>query len=110
MKYNEALIAWNPNTDQIQVGPLLQSDDYDWTESPVRYVCTGGAASSHMAKCKDGWRGVAMMLIEFHTIVVGDRVPVEAAHKAFLAIDEYRKRISSDIPGADADAGSMDGW
>ena len=51
-----------------------------------------------------------MMLIEFHTIVVGDRVPVEAAHKAFLAIDEYRKRISSDIPGADADAGSMDGW
>ena len=42
-----------------------------------------------------------MLFIEFHTIVVRDRIPVDAAHREFLKIDEYRRRIAPDIPGAD---------
>lgn len=38
-----------------------------------------------------------MLFIEFHTIVVRDKVPIQAAHKAFLAIDEYRD-VSPPLP------------
>lgn len=41
------------------------------------------------------------MFILFNTIVVRDGVPVEKAHEAFLKIDEYRKMISPDCPGAE---------
>ena len=51
-----------------------------------------------------------MLFIEFNTIVVRDQVPVEAVHREFLKIDEYRKRISPDIPGADAPSGCWGGW
>jgi len=37
---------------------------------------------------KDKTQRDLMLFIEFNTIVVRDKVPVEAAHKAFLAIDE----------------------
>jgi hypothetical protein len=72
VRYQDALIAWTPGTDQIKVGNIVQ-------------------------------RGDLMLFIEFNTIVVRDNVSVEAAHKAFLAIDEYRERISPDIEGADWD-------
>jgi hypothetical protein len=32
---------------------------------------------------------------------VRDGIPVEMAHRAFLAIDEYREHISPDILGAE---------
>jgi hypothetical protein len=41
------------------------------------------------------------LFILFNTVTVRDRVPVEAAHKAFLAIDEYRETISRDTEGAE---------
>src|SRR5689334_3449681 len=55
MKYQEALIAWTPDTDHIRVGPLIRlgqidehgiehGGDVDWTEHPYRYARTGGAA------------------------------------------------------------------
>ena len=42
---------------------------------------------------------LAMFLL-FNTVTVRDGIAVEAAHKAFLQIDEYRKAISPDAPGA----------
>ena len=52
-----------------------------------------------------------MLFIEFNTIVVRDKIPVEAAHREFLKIDEYRQRISPDIPGSDHNnSGSLGGW
>jgi hypothetical protein len=41
------------------------------------------------------------MFIDFHTLVVGDGIDPLAAHAEFLKIDEYRRRISPDIDGAD---------
>jgi hypothetical protein len=43
---------------------------------------------------------VAQVFIDFHTIVVGDNVDVQAAHRAFLKIDEFQRSISPDLPGA----------
>ncbi|MBW4092178.1 MAG: hypothetical protein HIU82_13870 [Proteobacteria bacterium] len=109
MKYQEALIAWTPGTDLIRVGPLLK--DYkspDWTDHPIRYASTGGAAYAGLRECPDKQKRDMMLFIEFHTIVVGDRVSIEAAHREFLKIDEYRQRISPDIPGAEGQG--QGGW
>jgi hypothetical protein len=51
-----------------------------------------------------------MLFIEFHSIVVRDQVPVDAAHNAFLAIDEYRDRIAPDILGAPNAGDDFGGW
>lgn len=42
-----------------------------------------------------------MMFIDFNTAVVRDKVDVQSAHRAFLAIDEYRKLIPLDMEGAE---------
>jgi hypothetical protein len=43
---------------------------------------------------------VALMFIDFHTLVVRDGIDPQAAHREFLKIDEYRQRIAQDTPGA----------
>ena len=44
---------------------------------------------------------VAHLFIVFHTLVVRDGVDPLKAHREFLKIDEYRRRIDSEIDGAD---------
>ena len=67
------------------------------------------ASELALRKCTDEYKRDMMLFIEFHTIVVRDKVPVEAAHRAFLAIDEYRDRISPDIEGA-TPGDAFGGW
>jgi hypothetical protein len=50
----------------------------------------------------DPIRQALSLFILFNTITVRDGVSVAKAHDAFLAIDEYRRAISPDTPGADA--------
>lgn len=107
MKYSEALIAWTPvrhrhrpeTTGQLQVGPLLSLSENRWAK---RFSCSGGAAYVATRKLA-GDQAVARLFIEFHTLVVRDGIDPQAAHEAFLAIDEYRKSISPDIEGANHD-------
>jgi hypothetical protein len=47
------------------------------------------------------WQQVALMLTDFHQIVVRDGIDPQVAHKAFLEIDEYREIIAADIEGAE---------
>jgi hypothetical protein len=110
MKWQEALVAWNPGTDQIRVGPLIGENDADWTDHPIRYRMTGGAAYRALRDCKDKAKRDMMLFITFHEIVVRDRIPIAAVHEAFLAIDEYRQRIAPDIKGAEAEYGELGGW
>jgi hypothetical protein len=99
------VIAWTPGTSMIRVGPLIPSGaDTDWTEHPVRYWCTGGAAFTALRECTDRTLRDMMLFIEFHRIVVRDKVPVDAAHEAFLAIDEYRERVTQ------YEEASLTGW
>lgn len=95
MKFAEAMIAWDPRTDRIQVGPW--PDRTGWSR---RYLFTDGACTMALHKMAPEVQK-AMLFIHFNTIVVRDGVPVAKAHEAFLAIDEYRASISPDIPGAD---------
>lgn len=105
MKASQALIAYTPSTwsvgstvGQVKIGPLLGEDDADWT---APYAYTGGAAFTATRDLPE-WQQIAMLFIEFHTIVVRDGIDPQVAHAAFLAIDEYRERIAPDVPGADA--------
>lgn len=100
----ECMIAWNPNTDQIAVG--LWPDRTRWSRHPVNLQRTTGACFGHYHKMTEFQR-LMMLFVDFHTCVVRDKVPVEAAHKAFLAIREYRARISPDTLGAERSEGGV---
>lgn len=96
MKLRDALIAWNPNSDEIEVGPLLYDGDADWTTS---YAYTGGAAyvvvrglSGDMARLR--------VMSTFIGIIVRDGVSPAAAHREFIKIEEYRASIPEDMEGA----------
>jgi hypothetical protein len=45
-----------------------------------------------------GDQSALRLFIEFHTLVVRDGIDPQAAHEAFLAVDEYRDLISPDCP------------
>jgi hypothetical protein len=105
MRFTEAMIAWNPGTDEIAVGRW--PDTTRWSDA---YTFTTGAclASLH-GMAPDAQR--AMLMTDFNTCVVRDGVPPQAAHRAFLAIDEYRLAISPDQLGAeDADGPLNKPW
>ena len=95
MKYQEALIAWTPHTDKITVGHW--PDTTGWKNE---YASTAGACYPHIREINNAFKRDLMLFLDFHAIVVRDKVPVEAAHTAFLEIDEYRKRIAQEVRGA----------
>ena len=66
------------------------SDDYDSTAG-----CCWVETASYDLQGK-----VMMMFIDFHTLVVRDRIDPKKLHKEFLKIDEYRYRIPFDMEGA----------
>ena len=101
MKLIDAMIAWNPGTDQIAVGPW--PDKSGWSRG---YRMTVGACLSEHRKSTP-WEQRAQLFMDFHAIVVRDRCDPQAAHLALLAIDEYRLLIAPDLPGADF-AGELD--
>lgn len=108
MKTKDALIAWTPDQEwhgddpsrgRVEVGPLLTDGVRDWTLHPFRYDMTGGAAHVDR-RTMPAWQAIAMLFIDFHTMVVRDGIHPQVAHEAFLKIDEYRERIAPDIAGA----------
>ena len=94
MKLLDAGIGWNPGTDQVEVGPW--PDRTGWS---YRYDYTNGAGAPAQQTAD---LQILMLFITFNTMVVRDQVDPQSAHRAFLAIDEYRQRISPDTPGADS--------
>ena len=106
MEAREALIAWtpahlanDPTAGQIKIGLLLSEGDRDWT---APYASTGGAAYKERRTLPDDTSAL-MAFVDFHTVVVRDGIDPQVAHQAFLAIDEYRERISPDITGAEVE-------
>ena len=103
MKQLEAIIAWTParwadlrpeTAGQVVVLPLAQAQE------AKLFAMRAGASSSALATLSDEER-IARLFIEFQTLVVRDGIDVQAAHRAFLAIDEYRFRIAPDTEGAE---------
>jgi hypothetical protein len=102
MKAYEALVAWtpirmtaNPTCGKVGVGGLLRGGA-DWTKP---FFFTGGAAYTARRTMR-GMDAVAMLFVEFNTMVVRDGIDPKIAHEALLVIDEYAEHISLDTPGA----------
>jgi hypothetical protein len=88
------MVAWNPGEpDSVEVGPW--PDRTGWS---CRLDFTMGCCEL----ARHDWpedRKVMMMFVDFHTLVVGDGIDPQAAHREFFKIDEYRRRIAPDIDG-----------
>jgi hypothetical protein len=102
VKAEEAVIAWNPvhgdralhAASPVAVVPRTARHLYG-SGTPHRYWIEAGSLA-------DGKQhGALAVLLHFHTLVVRDGIAVDAAHRAFLAIDEYRASISPDVEGAE---------
>lgn len=96
LKIDDWMVAWTPHTNRIEVGPW--PDETGWSDAP-RYAFTSGCCYVERHRMTTAMK-VAMMFIDFHTIVVRDGIDPQLAHRAFLNIREYRLRISPDINGA----------
>lgn len=96
MKFTEAMVAWDPDTGGVRVGPW--PDRTGWSDS---YPMSAGACETCVHTMTPDQR-LAQLFIMFHALVVRDGIPPDAAHRAFLVIDEFRAGISPDIPGAAA--------
>ena len=92
MKYRDCMIAYN-HGGPITVGPHPDHPN-GWS---VDYDYTVGACYLK-AKTATFEQNAIQMLLEFHHAVVRDRVPVDQAHRAFYAIDEYREMMAIDVP------------
>lgn len=103
MKLSESLIAWNAGGSEIEVGGFVREGDVDWTRP---YRKSGGAAYVDVRKLK-GVEARHYVMSEFLGIVIRDRVDLDAAHRAFLKIDEYRQALPQDVEGADPDTAEM---
>lgn len=97
MKFKEALVAWNPSTGDVAVGPY--ADGSGWSRG---YPMTDGACC-HSTRTAPTLMSKYLLFVLFNTLVVRDGIDPRKAHEAFLKIDEYRRSISPDIDGADLD-------
>lgn len=91
MKVKEAMLVYNPGTDEAAVLPW---PDYDHLSRGYRY--------SNLACCSDfkalkKTESELLMFVEAYEAIVRDGVDPKAIHNAMLAIDEYRKWIAFDM-------------
>jgi hypothetical protein len=78
----------------VEVGPW--PDRTGWSR---RYRLTTGCCES----ARRDWpidSKIGQLFIDFHTLVVRDRIDPQHAHDEFLKIDEYTERIAPDLRGA----------
>lgn len=98
MKMVEADVIWTPGGD-VRVARHLSG--WERTPGDLWMPATAlGEMAQVPTKGKPHMQLLAMFIL-FNTIVVRDRIPAIVAHRAFLAIDEYRHSISPDAPGAE---------
>lgn len=104
MKQTEAIIAWTPvrwaELKPETAGQVVVLTAPDAAGEAKRYVMRAGASSSALATLSEEAR-IARLFIDFQTLVVRDGIDPQVAHRAFLAIDEYRFRIAPDTEGAE---------
>jgi len=92
MKSAKAMIAWNPNTNEIKVGPW--PDSTGWSKN---YSMTSGACYLSRHRKPNIWK--MMNFIDAIHIIIRDKVDPMAVHNAMLVLDEYVDGCSDDMPG-----------
>lgn len=93
LRVSNALIAYNADSDEIRVGPILHAGEADWT---VGYEMTTGASHLFVRDLK-GIPAAAWICAEFITLTVADGVSARAAFKEFIKIEEFRRAMPEDV-------------
>jgi len=96
LSYRKAFVAYNPNSNEIKVGPLLRENDVDWSE-PYMFTVGGCYDSTRTAK---GAEVIVHVLRDFMVLVARDGVDVTAAYREFSKISEFRLTFPEDMPEA----------
>lgn len=92
MKAKECIFAWNPNSNQVEVGPW--PDNQRWSS---KYQMTGGASNA-LVRNLPHKELVGYLFIEAMKIIIRDKVDPFSVHNAFCNIDEYLEGLSEDTP------------
>ena len=99
MKMSDAVVVWTPRTDLCRVERHLSGSKRTkgdrWQKADR---CYDSLSSSPPANDD---QKLMLLFILFNTLVMRDKVDVQAAHRAFLEIDEYRQYRSPDQQGAE---------
>ena len=110
MKMIEADVVWMPDREWNSSAPnrgavRVERHGSHWqrTRGDRWMPATSLGAMGEVKTKDDPIKQLLAMFILFNTLVVRDGITVANAHAAFCAIDEYRKTISPDAPGADDD-------
>jgi hypothetical protein len=100
VKLRETMICWNgPDCSRgepltVEAGPY--PDRFGWSE---RYDCSDGACWLIDWRKFSADERLLRLFVMFTILTIRDQVPAEEVHRAFLAIDEYRKALPPDVPG-----------
>jgi len=95
-------VAWNPQRNSPGLDKI--------PGPPANGAVEVGKLSGKWAESYDSARScegktldeqIAEMFITFHMLVVRDGIDPIKAHRQFLKIDEYRRRIDPEVEGAD---------
>jgi hypothetical protein len=92
MKAKDTMIAYNPDTGEVKVGPW--PDNTGWSDGPYS---TTGACYLNRHKYPKCFK--MMVFIDAIHLIVRDKMDPMTVHKALLAIDEYVDGCSDDMPG-----------
>tara|TARA_Y100001938_G_scaffold137831_1_gene202577 strand:+ start:543 stop:920 length:378 start_codon:yes stop_codon:yes gene_type:complete len=95
MRFKECIIAWDNDTGEIKVGPYPERGHTRHLKASV------GAVFSDVHEM-NGRQQALKTFVEFATLDVNSGLTVNALHKEFLKIDEYRWLIAPDIQGSEA--------
>ena len=104
MKQIDAIIAWTPlrwaELKPETAGQVVVLPAPDTAGEAKRYMMRAGASSSALAALSEEAR-IARLFIDFQTLVVRDGIDPQAAHRAFVTIDENRLRNAPPTQGGE---------
>jgi hypothetical protein len=103
MKIIVADVIWTPADADVPTAGAIRVERHlsGWQRTPQdRWMPAASAFELGYETKGDTIKQLLSLFILFNTITVRDGVNVAKAHNAFLAIDEYRRSISPDAPGA----------
>ena len=101
MKSTEAMIVWNNQTGEVNVGPW--PDKTGWSNHWPRKFRT----SYGDAEFAEGLPDLHKMLRDFHWCVLESGIDPMKVHCEFLKIDEYRLGIQASVPGSEGTGGEL---
>ena len=96
MNATNAMLCWNPGTDQVALVPWP-----DHTRLSSRYRMSTLACCAHFDGKSFEQRKCLVYITAMH-LVVRDGVDPQAVHRALLELDEYRDGCANDMRGAEA--------